>query len=56
MGRAKIFYGRLREIVMEKAPEVCGQRERFVELRTAYSDLGADVKIAGGGLPPRAGP
>lgn len=48
MGRSKIFYGRLREIAMEKAPEVCGQRERFVELRTAYSDLGADIKIAGG--------
>src|SRR5699024_3851487 len=31
MGRAKILYGRLREIAMEKAPEVCGQRERFVE-------------------------
>ena len=48
MGRAKIFYGRLREIAMQKAPEVCGQRERFVELRTAYSDLGADVQEAGG--------
>ena len=49
MGRAKILYGRLREIVMEKAPEVCGQRERFVELRTAYSNLGADVHAAGRG-------
>ena len=48
MGRAKIIYGRLREIAMEKAPEVCGQRERFVELRTAYSNLGADVHAAGG--------
>lgn len=48
MGRTKLFYGRLREIVLEKAPEVCAQRERFVELRTAYSDLGADVQAAGG--------
>lgn len=48
MGRTKIFYGRLREIAMEKAPEVCGQRERFVELRTAYNNLDADIKAAGG--------
>ena len=48
MGRAKIFYGRLREIAMEKAPEVCGQRERFVELRTAYNNLGGNVQAAGG--------
>ena len=54
MGRAKIFYGRLREIAMEKAPEVCGQRERFVELRTAYSDLGSDVTAAGGADSPQS--
>lgn len=54
MGRAKIFYGRLREITMEKAPEVCGQRERFVELRTAYSDLGSDVTAAGGADSPQS--
>lgn len=53
MGRSKVFYGRLREIAMEKAPEVCGQRERFVELRTAYSDLGAEVQAAGGEDAPR---
>lgn len=54
MGRAKIFYGRLREIAMEKAPEVCGQRERFVELRTAYCDLGSDVTAAGGADSPQS--
>lgn len=48
MGRAKIFYGRLREIALENAPQVCAQRERFVELRTAYSNLGADIQAVGG--------
>lgn len=39
MGRAKIFYGRLREIVMEKAPQVCGEKEeRFTGLHKAFLD------------------
>lgn len=53
MGRSKVFYGRLREIVLAKAPEVCAPRERFVELRTAYIDLGSEVQAAGGEDSPR---
>ena len=53
MGRAKIFYGRLREIVEQKAPAVCEEQERFVELRTAYHDLGSDIPWVGGDDSPR---
>lgn len=52
MGRAKIFYGRLREIVEQKAPAVCEEQERFVELRTAYHDLGSDIPWVGGEFAP----
>lgn len=48
MGRNKVFYGHLREIVIRKAPEVCSGRERFVELRAAYHNLGSHVQAAGG--------
>ncbi len=53
MGRAKIFYGRLREIVEQKASAVCEEQERFVELRTAYHDLGSDIPWVGGDDSPR---
>jgi len=37
MGRAKIFYGALRELVLERLPELAGQkREKFQQLRTAF--------------------
>jgi len=37
MGRAKIFYGALRELVLERLPELAGQQqERFADLRKAF--------------------
>lgn len=37
MGREKIFYGALRELILERLPELAGQqREKFTELRTAF--------------------
>lgn len=36
MGRAKVLYGPLRQLCLEKAPAVCGQRENFSELMKAY--------------------
>lgn len=36
MGRAKALYGRLRELCLERAPQICVQRENFTELVNAY--------------------
>lgn len=37
MGREKIFYGALRELILERLPELAGQqREKFTELRAAF--------------------
>ena len=37
MGREKIFYGSLRELILERLPELAGQqREKFTELRAAF--------------------
>lgn len=37
MGREKIFYGVLRELILERLPELAGQqREKFTELREAF--------------------
>lgn len=39
MGRAKVLYGRLRELVLERAPEVAGEAaENFRELNRAHLD------------------
>lgn len=37
LGREKIFYGSLRELILERMPELSGQqREKFTELREAF--------------------
>lgn len=39
MGRARVLYGRLREIVLERAPEIAGEAaENFRELNRAHMD------------------
>ncbi|MDD6057486.1 MAG: hypothetical protein PUB98_04435 [Clostridiales bacterium] len=43
MGRAKVLYGHLREICLNKAPKVCRQRENFFELVKAYDTYTASL-------------
>lgn len=49
MGRAKIFYGALRELVLEKLPELAGQqREKYVDLRAYFHSYAVSTcKIRG---------
>lgn len=38
-GRAKVLHGPLRDLCLERAPEVCGPRENFTELTKAFDAI-----------------
>lgn len=49
MGRSKILYGGLRELALERLPELAGQqRESFAKLRTDFFDYAVSTHKTGG--------